>query len=164
MNTDAVFNDMMGNFLNELIETFPEIDELRGYNTRFLIMKSTSPKTIVETFMTNIRPYKDQLKARDEDFFRNCDNSFLRDIRANEFWNDELSENSKNAIWEYLNQLYIIGSTVNAIPNELMSSIENVAQQMQKTMEDNPEAFNEMISSVMGNKDVFNALGNIMKK
>ena len=164
MDTQNVFVTLMEQFLNELCETFPEMEKLSGYRSQFMVMKATSPGTIVEKFMESMRPYAEQIRTRDDKLFTENNNDFLVQLEGSRMWGDEISENTKNAIWEYLNQLYMLGSTINAVPNELLSSIENVAVQMQKTMTENPQAFNDMLSSVMGNTDVNDVLGGLLQQ
>ena len=43
-------------------------------------------------------------------------------------WTPELSQVTKDAIWQYLQTLYMLGSTILNIPEETLSMIESVAK------------------------------------
>ena len=53
---------------------------------------------------------------------------FLKDVNIQEHWNT-CSENTKNAIWQYVQTLYMLGTTIKSIPAETLSVIENVAKE-----------------------------------
>ena len=53
---------------------------------------------------------------------------FLKDVNIQSHW-DTCSENTKNAIWQYVQTLYMLGTTIKSIPAETLSVIENVAKE-----------------------------------
>ena len=137
--TTNAFNDMMQQFLDELVLTFPSEKKLVKYQNSFVLLRSANPKKPMKQFMQEISPYANQLMKRDEDFFKtNCKNiPFLDDLNISELWNDDVSDTTKSAIWQYLQTLYILGTTLSALPAETISMIESVAQKCANQLQGN---------------------------
>ena len=129
-STISAFNEMMGQFLNELVQTFPEEPAMKKYRNTFELFKDTNPRKIMETFVTSIGPYSNQIMQKDETFFLNSQIDVISDLNIGKHWNNDLSLNTKNAIWQYLQTLYTLGSTINTIPASALGQIEQVAQQV----------------------------------
>lgn len=130
MASVTAFNDMMGQFLVELHKTFPEEKGIKKFMTSFDLLKTANPRKCVEAYMTGIANYAGKISQKDETFFtediKNIE--FLRDLNIEEYWNEKMSEGTKNAVWQYLQTLYMLGTTITAIPQETLSIIESVAK------------------------------------
>lgn len=136
MATLSAFTDMMGQFLGELVKTFPEEPAMKRYFTSFELMKKTNPRKILEVFIATVGPVQDKVMARDDSFFiDNPDMGFLDELNIKKHWTPELSDNTKNAIWQYLQTLYMLGSTISALPMETLGAIEKLAEQCAGEME-----------------------------
>jgi hypothetical protein len=161
MSSVAAFNDMMGQFLMELHKTFPEEKGLKKYIAAFDILRETSPKKIVKTFMENVAPHVDKISARDESLFTDdsADLEFIKAINIKECW-PKASDGTKAAIWQYIQTLYMLGTTITSIPAETLSMIENVAKQCAEKMQNDGEGIDE--SQLM--KSMQSMLGGMMKK
>lgn len=161
MTSVTAFNDMMGQFLTELHKTFPEEKSLKKYIAAFELMSSTNPKLVVEGFMGAISPHMDKISAKDENFFiENAETiDFLKDINLKNLW-PKASANTREAIWQYIQTLYMLGTTITSIPPETLSMIETVAKQCaDKLQEDGSEIDeNQLMKSMQG------LLGGMMKK
>ena len=133
MATLGAFNDMMAQFLMELHKTFPEETAIKRYITSFELMKSTNPRKILDMFMRHVGPFQAQIMAKDEAFFRKkldeADADIIEELNIRKHWDSGLSENTKNAIWQYLQTLCMLGGTISSIPKETLSMIENMAEQ-----------------------------------
>ena len=118
MTSVTAFNDMMGQFLTELHKTFPEEKSLKKYIAAFELMSSTNPKLVVEGFMGAISPHMDKISAKDENFFiENAETiDFLKDINLKNLW-PKASANTREAIWQYIQTLYMLGTTITSIPH-----------------------------------------------
>ena len=55
-------------------------------------------------------------------------------------WTDELSETTKGAIWQYLQTLYILGTTISSLPADTLNMIESVAQKCASQLQDTATA------------------------
>jgi len=161
MSSVTAFNDMMGQFLMELHKTFPEEKGLKKYITAFELLRDTNPKKIVNKFMTNVAPHVDKISARDESLFLDdsAELEFMKAINIKECW-PKASDGTKAAIWQYIQTLYMLGTTIMSIPAETLSMIENVAKQCAEKMQNDGEGIDE--SQLM--KSMQSMLGGMMKK
>mgnify|MGYP001046167160 FL=1 len=161
MTSVTAFNDMMSQFLMELHKTFPEEKGLKKYITAFEMLKETQPKKVVESFMENITPYADKISSRDESFFLADSNTieFLKPLNITTCW-PSASEGTKNAIWQYIQTLYMLGTTITTIPSDTLTMIESVAKQCADKMQSEGDDINEaqLMKSMQG------LLGGLMKK
>ena len=126
MASVTAWNDMMTQFLNELKETFPEEKAVKKYYVSFDLLRKSNPKKGVKLFMEKVGGCQQQIMAKDDKFILESD--FLEGVDLSKYWTSELSENTKNAIWQYIQTLYILGTTITMIPQEALNMIENVAQ------------------------------------
>ena len=134
--TVSAFNDMMQQFLDELVLTFPEEKSFVKYQASFSILRKTRPRAVLEKYMTSITPVSAQVMQKDEKFFKENVESvpLLSELNLASIWTDELSEATKDAIWKYLQTLYILASTISALPAETLSMIESMAEKCAKQM------------------------------
>jgi len=101
------------------------------------LAKTANPRLVVDGFMKGITPYADKISNKDESFLLNevGNIEFLKDLNLKDNWNDSLSSNTKDAIWQYLQTLYMLGTTITAIPAETLSMIEGIAKDCADKME-----------------------------
>lgn len=114
-----IFNQVMDEFYRELIDTFPEQTKLKvGYNFFQTICKANVRKPCNE-FMIGSIPYLEKVAMKDDSFFLG-DNKpdILKSISVENFWTQDLSENTKEAVWKYIKTLFKIGVTVVQMPPE----------------------------------------------
>jgi len=88
MASVTAFNDMMGQFLTELIKTFPEEKGLKTYMIKFELLRDTNPRKVVDKYMTNIAPYVDKLSNRDETIFTDeaSELDFVKTLDVKKCW------------------------------------------------------------------------------
>ncbi len=153
MASVSAFNDMLDQFLVELKETFPEEPSFKKYYNSFDLMRGVNPKKCVEVFMQEITPYAQQIMAKDESVFQKLE----LDIKKH--WTPDLSSATKDAIWQYLQTLNILGMTITAIPPEMMTAVEGLAQKLSSGMQ---ETGNLDMASMMSG--VTGLLGGMLNK
>ena len=156
MASYQAFNSMMEEFLNELIQTFPEEKSLKVELTKFQTLKKANSKKIVEGFMHAIGPYQNDIQQKNENFLIN-NNEFLNKINIKKWWTKELSDNTKDAIWSYLQTLIMLATTITSIPSDMLKTIESVAEQCASTIDSDTTGSSNMgalfsgLQSMMGN-------------
>jgi len=140
--TTNAFNDMMQQFLDELVLTFPDEKKLAKYQNSFVILRKANAKKPLKEFMEAVGPYANHLMQKDEVFFKThaSEVPFLDDLDIPRLWTDDLSEATKNAIWQYLQTLYILGTTISALPADTLNMIESVAQKCASQLQDTATA------------------------
>ena len=136
MASVTAFNDMMGQFLVELHKTFPEEKGIKKMMTSFDLLKSTNPRLVVDGFMSGVTPYAEKISSKDESFLlKEIDTiDFLKDLNIKSYW-ERMSANTKGATWQYLQTLYMLGTTITSIPDDTLKMIEGIAKQCADKMD-----------------------------
>jgi hypothetical protein len=147
---------MLSQILVELHKTFPEEKGIKKMLTSFDLLKSTNPRLVVDAFMKGVSPYANKISAKDDTFLLNeMDNiEFLRELDIKSYW-DRMTANTKSATWQYLQTLYMLGTTINAIPEDTLSQIEKIAKGVADQMQDgngdlDQDALMKMMGSMLG--------------
>ena len=152
MASVSAFNDMMSQFLVELHKTFPEEKGIKKMLTSFDLLKSTNPRLVVDGYMNGVSPYADKISAKDETFLLNeIENiEFLKELDIKRYWS-KMSPNTKGATWQYLQTLYMLGTTITALPADTLSQIENIAKGVANNMQSgNGELDQDALMQMMG--------------
>ena len=156
MASVTAFNEMMSQFLVELHKTFPEERGIKKMLTSFDVLKSTNPRMVVDGFMSGVSPYASQISAKDDKFLlEECGKiDFLRDLDLASYWS-KMTENTREATWQYLQTLYMLGTTITALPPDQMAQIEALAQGVASKLQDeggelNEDALMKMMGSMLG--------------
>lgn len=152
MSSLDAFNDMMGQFLNELVLTFPEEKSIQKFQAGFEVARVATPRATLEGFMKSVGPHANKLMAKDESFFlENAkDIDFLKDINLHVIWTPETSAATKGAIWQYMQTLHILGMTLSMFPPETLEAIESAAKKCAESGAFDPSAMQGLLSGLMG--------------
>jgi len=117
MNTYIkIFNQIVDEFFNELIEIFPEETKIKTKYILFQGIIKVNIKKVCLEFMINIIPYLEQIAMRDEQFF--LGNGKPKILEGIDLWKTDLSPATKIAVWKYIQSLITIGSNVIEMPEE----------------------------------------------
>jgi hypothetical protein len=154
MASVSAFNEMMANFLSELARAFPDEKGIKKFETSFDLLRKSNPRKIVETYMVGIGPYADRISARDETLLDE-DIGFLNDLNMKANWGTA-SEGTKNAIFQYLQTLYMLGVTITSIPAETLKAIEGLAKDCASKMQTDGGGIDQGA--------LMNMLGGLLKK
>ena len=156
MASVSAFNDMMGQFLVELHKTFPEEKGIKKMMTSFDLLKSTNPRLVVDAYMKGVTPYADKISSKDESFLLDEIETidFLKDLNIKTYW-ERMSVATRSATWQYLQTLYMLGTTITSIPDDTLKMIENIAKECAEKMQDgdgdlNQDALMKMMSGMLG--------------
>ena len=161
MASVTAFNDMLSQFLVELHKTFPDEKGIKKMLTSFDVLKSTNPRLVVDAFMKGVTPYADKISAKDETFLLDEIETidFLKDLNIKSYW-ERMSANTKSATWQYLQTLYMLGTTITSIPDDTLKMIEGIAKDCADKLQDGDGELNQdALMKMMGNM-----LGSLPKK
>jgi hypothetical protein len=161
MASVTAFNDMLSQFLVELHKTFPDEKGIKKMLTSFDVLKSTNPRLVVDAFMKGVTPYADKISAKDETFLLNEIETidFLKDLNIKSYW-ERMTANTKAATWQYLQTLYMLGTTITSIPDDTLKMIEGIAKDCADKIQDGDGELNQdALMKMMGNM-----LGSLPKK
>lgn len=115
------FNDKFLEFMNELIDTFPNDKDFKLFKQSFNMLKIVDDAKPVELFRQHAMQYRNNIDEENEEFFLNHDfEKELQMVRGNQsnlsqelmvklkhYW-VELSADNKAIVWKYLKLLYKI--------------------------------------------------------
>lgn len=120
------FNSMMEEFASEMVRCFPDKKSLKKMKMKLDLLMKTDPESVVKEFMSSVEGHQDAIMKSDESVFDHPD---LQDLKLNKIIK-EASAGTKSAIWQYMQQLLLLGTSITAIPPDIMSKIESSAKEM----------------------------------
>lgn len=141
-STLSSFNELMQQFLDELQIAFPDDPKLKKHQSNFSILKKANARKPLNSFMEEVAPHANKIMTKDESYFLESTDTFITDLDIKTKW-ETCSENTKSAIWQYLQTLYIIGTTIKSLPTEALSMIEEVAKKCSDSL--NPDDMSSLI-------------------
>jgi len=108
-------------------ETFPQEPKVRLYRQQFILVKDMNFKKPVEMFVENMEPFGEQILSKDELFFKqdtfvNSAQSISGKMGLIKYW-DSLNDKTKDAIWEFVHALYVLGMSCLGKTKELQEVI-----------------------------------------
>jgi hypothetical protein len=153
------FNELLLQFVDELAHTFPENTIVKTYRNTVGMLIKKDPGVCLETFMKNVKPHEDLIRNQDERIFEELSRSYgiLKTLDLESMWKSELSDNSRSAIWQYVQGLYVLGNNVGE--DEIQAS-------RQTNMDFSPEKINQLFApqGPDGQENPLTGLlGNLMK-
>lgn len=126
MSTVQAFNTMLKNFLEELADVFPEEPQIRLFLDGFDTVVALTPRGPLDMLIEALAPHADLAMAKNPELFAKL--QFPGGIDFNKLWRSDISDNTREAIWQYINLLFLLGTTVQSMPAEMLQSIETVAK------------------------------------
>lgn len=129
MSLISAFNNLLDQFLAELVMTFPELTDLRTIQTLVGMIRTMNARLVLDNFLSVAGRYHEKILLQDSTFFENLDNwqsdpyfqtefasgqsqVFQKLVVFKDVWVD-LTENNKKTIWTYFRQLLVIGARAN---------------------------------------------------
>lgn len=161
MASVSAFNDMMGQFIAELHRAFPAEKGIKKFMTSFELLRDANGRKCVEAYMGSIGPYSTKISNKDETFItEDLPNiEFMKDLNIKDLWGSA-SAKTKDAIWQYMQTLYMLGTAISAVPEGTLSVIENMA----KDAADKLQGDGGNIDEAALQKMMAGFLGGMMKK
>ena len=119
-----IFNQVVDEFFRELIDIFPEENKIKVNYNLFQTMCKTNVRKSCNDFMLGSIPYLEKIAMRDEEFFTGNDKpELLKSMNIEKVWTPELSQNTKNAIWNYIKSFFTVGIKIIEMPKESLGLI-----------------------------------------
>lgn len=148
------FNNTLDEFIQKLISQFPQESKLKSYHSVFKMSKMYDKGVPIKIYMGGCINFKDQIKSRDSDFFVNrkqfvegmakC-SSFSDDIGLVNYWHS-LSEETKKAMWDYVQTLFVLGEMYINNDTTLINQINDIYNNLDKEEFDKMSNTNELSS------------------
>jgi len=111
------FNNLLDEFINKMKIQFPHEKNIKKYHSTFSMAKMYDKSIPIKIFMSSSSKFKNEIKNKDEEFFKNRKtftnrlehySNITSEMGLINHW-DNLDINSRNAIWEYIQTLYVMG-------------------------------------------------------
>lgn len=139
------FNALALEFVKELSEVFPENATLTECVKNFDTIVSEDPKKPMDFLVSIVGDKAAAVNSKDETVF---DDITIPGMAIKEMWNS-ISENTKEAIWQYLSTLNMLASTLGNTSGELISGIEDMAMEFANKMATGGMDVSTMLNEVM---------------
>jgi len=164
------FNYYLKEYLNELVNTFPETREPILSNYRPLLETPNNKNDIyAKCYYTKINNFLTQIATKDETLFETSGKIFIEGVDLYSIWNhtDATAEN-RNAIWKYLQILMILGRKI--MPNhkeivEMLNKVSNgdvhIPAKVEQTLASADKDDADETPSVFGLADIASSLGGL---
>jgi hypothetical protein len=132
------FNNIMDEFMVKMINEVPDEPKIRTYYNAFKISRSFAKDLPLKIFMGGCWDYREFIKNRDSEFFLNKKTFVDKCVNASSFSNDvglrdrwmSTNEETKDAIWEYVQTLFVLAEMHVGSNEELMGTINNIYNNM----------------------------------
>lgn len=126
--TYTSFNNLLCEFVSDLSQTFDDHPELAKAHETFsgLVALDSTVSLPLDTFYDTFSAHSGGIMKKDPSVFRECDIPFTESFDLNNAYN-EADEDTQDAIWNYLQQLFATATAVKCMPAEMMGNIESVA-------------------------------------
>ncbi|CAM9209320.1 unnamed protein product [Pylaiella littoralis] len=167
MATYKAFNSMLSEFFCDLADTFDEYGVIADAKSMLdgLVSADGSTKLPMTTFVEVFQPHAELVMSKDPKLFEVCGIPMISDggFDMAKEWVD-LEEGNREAIWNYLQQLFLTGTTVLSMSGDVLQSIESLARGCMQKVEDGEltesQAQDPMIilQEIMKNPELMNAL------
>ena len=114
-----IFNQTVDEFFKELIDIFPEENKIKVQYNLFQSLCKSNFRKPCNDFMIGSINYLEKVSMRDESFFKGKDKpDLLTSMNFEKIWTPDLSEVTKNAIWNYIKTFFTIGINIVQMPEE----------------------------------------------
>lgn len=139
------FNTLALEFVKELSEVFPENTVLTDCVKNFDAIVGEDQRKPMNFMIEIVGDNALMINSKDEMFF---DSINIPGLEIKDMWNST-SDNTKEAIWQYLSTLNMFASTLGNTSGELMSGIENMAMEFADKMANGNMDVSTMLNEVM---------------
>ena len=145
------FNTLLDEFIEKMILQFPQESKLKSYKSAYRVMITCNKTMPIKIAMGGMLSFKEQIKNRDEQFFKKRQTfidkavtatSFSDDLGLVNYW-ETLTDTSKTAIWDYIQTLFVLGEMYINNDNEVINNVYELHDSL---------SFNESITVIDENK------------
>jgi hypothetical protein len=124
------FNHVLCEFIEELSLTFDEVPQIKLYKAGLPSLLTQDERAGLNFFMNAVRSHGNRIMAKDETLFSEDAIDLGMGLSVSELWHAEgLDDDTRNAIWNYLTSLFILGMTIESLDSDMLGAIENLANE-----------------------------------
>ena len=161
--TLRTFNHTLCEFLDELSLTFDEVPQIKLYKAGLPALLQQDERAALTYFMNATRDHADKIMKKDASLFEEDAIDLGMNLRISDLWHAEgLDDETRNAMWNYLSSLFILGMTIDSLNENMLSSIENLANETAKKLKDQGSmdlgamlpGLMQSVGGILGNADM----------
>ncbi len=145
------FNGLLVDFVEELGRTFPDEPSLVTAPGELKLLMAVDKRAALETFMDTLAPYTDLVTTKDSALFSR-DIKLGGSIDMKKLWNSpSLSAASKDAIWQYIYSLFMVGMSLRHMSPEVLTNIEGIVKEVAADLSSGkPLDFSALLNKMTG--------------
>ena len=110
MSALSNFNKTVQEFLDALLEVFPEHKGITKQKLRFEVGTRANCRLAIDSIMPKLLEHSSAILQRNESVLDDVNNAFS-DIDLVQLWNCGISDKTKNTSWNYVNTILSLGMT-----------------------------------------------------
>tara|TARA_B100001094_G_scaffold172061_1_gene166389 strand:+ start:4686 stop:5171 length:486 start_codon:yes stop_codon:yes gene_type:complete len=142
MASVTAFTSILEEFLDDLIKIYPNDEKIKSYKENFDSKKDSDGKELLDGFLAGVKGDVGKLIVeKKSQFFKKS--VFAKKLNLHTLFK-EMTPQTKQAVWQYLNTMYVLSTTISNIPSNLLSTIETMAEQCASQMAEGNTETNEM--------------------
>ena len=150
MSAVQAFNNMLSMFLGELELAFPDEKSIVGVRAAFALACKGNARLPLDTFMDAMTPHVLSIMNKDPTFFAEAAATipYVKDIHIQDHWASAPAA-TKDAIWEYLSTLTMLGMGVRNIPPDVLRQAESLALSLAEKIEKGEGSASQLLEDVI---------------
>jgi hypothetical protein len=144
MSSVKAFENIYQQFLDDLLSVYP--DNAKAKEAR----AAPITRATLDRFMKYAQPRSGYLTQRKKKGFFDPKNRFMVDNGVFDVMNTtSVSDKTVDAVWNYVNNMYMLGMSMSMIPPEMLAMFEQTADKFAKEAADGGEMTEEKLMSSM---------------
>ena len=136
MSSLDAFNELYSDFVSDLERAFPDDESVKSFKAEFVAAREASARGPLEAFM--------KLDAKG---LTTRDPAFIKQMTFGPVW-EGASDQTKQAIWNHLNGIYMIGMTLSMFPPETLGAIEAAAKKCAESGAFDPSTLSSLMAGM----------------
>lgn len=137
MASYEAFVEILKELTDFVLKENPENERVISYKEKLDKASSENYEAFVTSFMHDMNKYGECVTNKDEKFF-NTEAHIVKRTSLHKLWSN-FDDEQKEKIWEYLNTLYVFGTTLRSVPKDVLKNIEAMAAQIANESTSNSE-------------------------
>jgi hypothetical protein len=142
MASVGAFVSILEEFIDDLIKIYPNDEKVKKYKEYFESKKENEGKLLLDEFNASTSgEVGKMIVEKKSSFFKKS--VFAKKLNLHILYK-EMTPQTKQAVWQYVNTMYVLSTTINNIPSNLLSTIETMAEQCASQMSEGNNESNEL--------------------
>lgn len=146
MPTAQAFNGMLYQFVEELQQAFPREQALSECLKGLPVLAKMSPTQPMQKFLEIAQPHADLIHAKDPELFRRMP-ALCNTVNVAKLY-EQADKDTRDNIWQYLQTLYFMASTMSSMPPEVLSTIEELVGSCTEKIESGSLKLEDLIGTL----------------